>query len=156
MVRRWRDGTVPSLQVEGAVTTAGAVTLQGAGFSADAVQAQADIQGQNWAWGALLPCDQAGANEPVRSIEFGEPLDGVDTGSSEVVDSTRSLAAPLPGDRSNLCNQFTLVASYDEGSFDISPLLFDADEAQISFVGSGITSLAPGERRTRGCVRDGR
>ncbi|MBE9138580.1 translocation/assembly module TamB domain-containing protein [Nodosilinea sp. LEGE 07088] len=128
----------------------GTVTLQGQGFAADAVQAEADIQGQNWAWGALLPCDQAGANAPVGSIEFGEPLDRVSTGSSEGVDSTRSLESAPLGDRSAACNQFTLAANYNQGSFNISPLIFDADEAQISFIGNGSPENLSGQLAVSG------
>ncbi|MEA5448408.1 translocation/assembly module TamB domain-containing protein [Leptolyngbya sp. CCNP1308] len=108
-------------------TFSGTVTLQGDGFSADAVVAEADIQGQNWTWGNLLTCDPAAVVESSagesgaanESIAFGEPLD---------------TAGAEPGDR---CNRFTLAASYDQGSFDISPLLFEADDTRISFVGDG-------------------
>lgn len=103
-------------------TFSGTVTLQGDGFSADAVVAEADIAGQNWTWGNLLTCDRATVVESgnvIESIEFGEPLDAADAGLGD------------------LCNRFTLAASYDQGSFGVDPLLFEADDTRISFVGNG-------------------
>ncbi|PSN14635.1 hypothetical protein C7293_10765 [filamentous cyanobacterium CCT1] len=115
----------------------GTVTLQGDGFAADALQAEADIQGQNWTWGNLITCDSAviesGTEESsavVETIEFGQPLD---------------TAGP-----SDLCNRFTLAASYDQGSFDIDPLLFEADDTRISFVGNGSTDNLNGELEASG------
>ncbi len=117
----------------------GTITLQGDGFAADALQAEADIQGQNWTWGNLITCDSAavmsGAEEPsaiVETIEFGEPL---------------GAAGPGPGD---LCNRFTLAASYDQGSFDIDPLLFESDDTRISFVGEGSTGNLNGQLEASG------
>ncbi|PSR17223.1 hypothetical protein C8255_13730 [filamentous cyanobacterium CCP3] len=115
----------------------GTVTLQGDGFAADALQAEADIQGQNWTWGNLITCDSAviesGAEEPsavVQTIEFGAPLNEAG-----------------PGD---LCNRFTLAASYDQGSFAVAPLLFEADDIRISFVGDGSTDNLNGELEASG------
>ncbi|MGB6016077.1 MAG: translocation/assembly module TamB domain-containing protein, partial [Nodosilinea sp.] len=113
----------------------GSVTLQGDGFSADAIAAQADIEGQNWSWGNLLTCDPAAAVESsaaVESIEFGAPLDAAGAG---------------PGD---LCNRFTLAASYDQGSFDIAPLLFESDDTRISFVGDGSVDNLSGQLEMSG------
>lgn len=117
-------------------TFSGTVTLQGDGFSAEALQAEADIQGQNWAWGNVLTCDLAEVVEPVavviEPIEFGEPLEAAGAG---------------PGD---LCNRFTLAASYDQGSFDIDPLLFEDDDTRISFVGDGSLSNLDGQLEMSG------
>ncbi|MGG6239202.1 translocation/assembly module TamB domain-containing protein [Nodosilinea sp. AN01ver1] len=118
-------------------TFSGTVTLQGDGFSAEALEAEADIQGQNWTWGNLITCDlagAAGAEEPsavVETIEFGEPLDAA-------------------GESGDLCNRFTLAASYDQGSFAIDPLLFEADDTRLSFVGDGSPQNLSGQLEASG------
>ncbi|MBE9157759.1 translocation/assembly module TamB domain-containing protein [Nodosilinea sp. LEGE 06152] len=120
-------------------TFSGTVTLQGNGFAADALQAEADIEGQNWTWGNLITCDSAtiepGAVEPsagVETIAFGEPLNATGPGLGD------------------LCNRFTLAASYDQGSFNVDPLLFEADDTQISFVGDGSPQNLSGQLEMSG------
>ncbi|MGB3201167.1 MAG: DUF748 domain-containing protein, partial [Nodosilinea sp.] len=115
----------------------GTVTLQGDGFATDALQATADIQGQNWTWGNLIACDSAAMEsgamvQTVESSEFGQPLDA---------------AVPGPSD---LCNRFTLAASYDQGGFAIAPLLFEADDTRISFVGDGSADNLSGQLEMSG------
>ncbi|WP_017297891.1 translocation/assembly module TamB domain-containing protein [Nodosilinea nodulosa] len=108
------DGTAIALppldQLRGTFT--GAIAIQGTGFSADTLQATADIQGQNWSWGTLLPCESASAGAGSTPLE-GNPVS------------------------SNACNQFQLAARYQEGAFEVSPLEFRSPDTQISFVGSG-------------------
>lgn len=89
----------------------GVITVQGEGFSAETVQATAEVQGQDWRWGRLLPC---GSGERAESLELSSPD-----------------IAP------NACNQFQLAARYDQGEFVVSPLDFRSPDTQISFVGSG-------------------
>ncbi|MGB3136698.1 MAG: hypothetical protein WBB18_07830, partial [Nodosilinea sp.] len=129
----------------------GTITLQGSGFSPKDVVAEADIQGQDWTWGTLLTCDQGAAVTSTESvsIEFNELLDAVSTSSIAPNGSVR-LASPTLADPMDPCNRFTLAASYDQGSFDVSPLLFEADDTRISFVGDGSPSDLSGQLEVSG------
>ncbi len=102
----------------------GVITVQGEGFSSDTVQATADIQGQDWRWGQLLPC---GPRERAESLDFSSPA-----------------IAP------NACNQFQLAARYDQGEFVVSPLEFRSPDTQISFVGSGTLANLDGQLTASG------
>jgi translocation and assembly module TamB len=101
----------------------GVITVQGEGFSAETVQATADIQGQDWRWGHLLPCGPRGS----ESVDFSTP---------EISPS--------------VCNQFQLAARYDQGEFVVSPLDFRSPDTQVSFVGSGTLANLDGQLTASG------
>ena len=102
----------------------GSITVQGEGLAADTVQATADVQGQDWRWGSLLPC---GPREMAESLDFSRPA-----------------IAPNP------CNQFQLAARYDQGEFAVSPLEFRSADTEIRFVGSGTPADLNGQLTASG------
>jgi translocation and assembly module TamB len=128
----------------------GTVTVQGDGFSADTIEVAADIQGQNWTWGPLLTCDPIdvadprGPIDPDETVESIAPIDFSDP-IPTISPPTSPSPPPYPA-----CNQFTLAATYDQGTFDISPLLFQADDTRIAFVGDGSLENLNGQLETRG------
>ncbi len=110
----------PLEQLQGGFS--GVITVQGEGFSADTVRAE--VQGQDWRWGRLLPC---GPRERAESLDFSSP---------EIA----------PG----ACNQFELAARYDQGEFVVSPLDFRSPDTQVSFVGSGTLDNLDGQLTASG------
>ncbi|WP_035986780.1 translocation/assembly module TamB domain-containing protein [Leptolyngbya sp. KIOST-1] len=107
----------------------GVITVQGEGLTADTVQATAEVRGQDWSWGRLLPC---GPRERAESLDFNRP----------------AIAPPAiaPG----ACNQFQLTARYDQGEFVVSPLDFRSPDTQVSFVGSGTLNDLDGQLTASG------
>ena len=97
----------------------GTIAVEGEGFSPEAVQATVDLQGQDWTWGNFLTCE--GLVPPGFEVD-GEP-------------NTVDFDDPTPPAED--CNQFQLVARYEEGAFTVEPLLFRANEFLLSFTGSG-------------------
>jgi translocation and assembly module TamB len=109
---------------------AGSITIQGEGFTAETVQVAAEIQGQDWRWGALLPCGPTPLGQPpipLTSLALGE-----------------AGAAAIP------CNQFQLSARYQDGALVISPLDFRSPTTQISLAGSGTLDNLDGQLTATG------
>lgn len=141
MVRyeRQRDETEVALPPLGDLQGefSGTITLQGEGFSADAIAVDANIQGQNWTWGTLLTCDPGASNPP------SDPDPAITLESLPPSPPT----SPLP---SFPCNQFTLAATYNQGQFTVDPLLFESDDTRIAFVGDGSLDSLNGQLEASG------
>lgn len=110
---------------------AGSITIQGEGFTTETVQVAADIQGQDWRWGALLPCGPT----PLEQLPH-IPL--------------ASLSLEEVGEAGMPCNQFQLSARYQDGAFVISSLDFRSPDTQISVVGSGTLDDLAGQLTATG------
>ncbi len=102
----------------------GSITVQGEGFSTETVQATADVQGQNWVWGGLIPCGNA------------------DSAAPAIADSMQLETEPSDP---TTCNQFQLAARYQDKAFEVSPLEFRAADTLVSFAGSGTLDNLDGQ-----------
>ncbi|TVP64757.1 MAG: hypothetical protein EA342_15575 [Leptolyngbya sp. LCM1.Bin17] len=126
-----RNGTQialpPPSALEGEFT--GSITVQGQGFAADTLQATANIQGQDWRWGGILPC-----------------------GASPVSDSAPLLAPDSTDLLENgiACNQFQLAARYQDGAFEVSPMEFRSPDTLVAFTGDGTLDNLNGQLTVSG------